>query len=69
MYSAFASEHSRKWSNGKLPLSGGRGGSPLGGSEAKDAIHSEGRRPFARGNAAARVFYQGDVRRHGASAS
>ena len=35
-YTSFAAEHSRPWSNGKLPLSGGRGGGAFGGTEAKD---------------------------------
>ena len=38
MYSDLSSEHSRKWSSGKLPLSGGFGGRPLAGRDAKDAM-------------------------------
>ena len=32
MYADFASEHSPKWSSGKLPLSGGRGGADFCGA-------------------------------------
>ena len=42
MYSSFALEHSRKWSRGKLPLSGGFGGSPFAGTEAKLAMRQAG---------------------------
>ena len=38
MYADFASEHSPKWSSGKLPLSGGRGGIPFAGTDAKLAM-------------------------------
>ena len=38
MYDSFASEHSRKWSSGNEPLSGGLGGNPRDGMEALDAI-------------------------------
>lgn len=41
MYRTFALEHSRKWSSGKLPLSGGRAGRPFAGTDANDAIESE----------------------------
>ena len=38
MYERFCALHSPKWSSGKLPLSGGRGGAPLAGTEANEAI-------------------------------
>ncbi len=46
MYADFASEHSPKWSSGKLPLSGGRGGIPFAGTDAKLAMgRQRARRP------------------------
>ena len=49
MYADFASEHSPKWSSGKLPLSGGRGGIPFAGTDAKLAMgRQRARRPSER---------------------